>query len=288
MRYSEFTPREMLEPIARDASNLEFFVAALRTVKPADHAAAILLVGGNDPRSLALRQAQAPLRFDRRVSRWSHAALIRKWDLEQVARSSGVEVSLEPARIEQQVPERNGVTPFELSRYLDESRFLNLALCFPHFTRQAERRQLLLASAANPNRDRQRYPLWDLLARWAQYSYDSSGPNPLLDNVPLPGAAFCEYVYESAGIDLTPGATGNHCCPEVLYSTMQYWQDGLEAQQEVSFTCLELVRDEVGAPQKRLAPILEPIEPEPAVASRTRPAVSKKKRAPRRAKRSAR
>src|SRR5262249_38309665 len=129
------------------------------------------------------------------------------------------------------LPESNGVTLFHLSRCLDrDDRYPNLAFATirPKQTAQGKegspqaRAKALKDAALTPVRDRSRYPFWEWLGVWAQYVY-SSRENPLLAHVSHPGAAFCEYVYESIGIDLTPGANAPDTCPETLWSTVLYW-----------------------------------------------------------------
>jgi hypothetical protein len=204
--------------------------------------------------------------MDRQTSQWSHAAIITDWAGEP-ANARGVEVTLQPAQDATQVPERNGVTAFRLRRYLDGAHFPNIGLCVPTFRKPKkgedeislakepdERRRLLVASAVSPNRDRERYPLWDLLAPWAHYAYaPDTAANPLLEGRPLPSAALCEYAYEAIGADLTPGATGNHTSPELLYATMKHWEGGLEQMAFVSLALFTLVRDEHGTPPEALS-----------------------------------
>jgi hypothetical protein len=263
MRYSPFAVEEAVKGDASNTNRAFFEMVAGEVESDLLHAA-ILLVGGNDVRSLALRRAQAALRFDRRVSDWSHAALIVAWQAD-VAASIGVEVSLEPENPLEQVPERNGVTPFRLARYFDEGRFPNVALYVLDFDRPSakgsmkpggarsqavdprERRLAAIHAALEPNRDRERYGLWEGLAPWARYAYaPDNTSNPLLEGVPMPSAALCEYAFEAAGVDLTPGATGNYTCPEVLHATMKHWAEGLREAEGVGVSRFSMVRDECG------------------------------------------
>jgi hypothetical protein len=204
--------------------------------------------------------------MDRRTSQWSHAAVITEWAADP-ANARGVEVTLQPAEDTAQVPERNGVTVFRVRRYLDAKRYPNVGLCVPTFRKRKkgeeeiplagdpdERRSLLVSTALRPNRDRERYPLWDLLAPWAHYAYSpDTSPNPLIEGRPLPSAALCEYAYEAIGADLTPGATGNHCSPEVLYATMKHWETALDQMAFVSLSTFTRVLDEHGTPPEALS-----------------------------------
>ncbi len=121
---------------------------------------------------------------------------------------------------------------------------------------------------------------------WARYTYAPYlTPNPLLEGVPMPSAALCEYAYEAAGIDLTPGATGNHSCPEVIYATVKHWSDGLKDLAGVSARLFAIIRDPTGAPQPTLdelgkevpLPTLEPASARRAPRKPTRKETKKRR-----------
>lgn len=245
MRYSSDQGVKPTTLLNNKSSNRAFFEAVGEATGAPGLRGALLLIGGNDWRSLALRRSQAPLRFDRRASLWSHVALIAQWDAENVGESVGLEVSLEPLSGAEQAPERNGVTGFKLSRYFDTAQYPNVALVAIDLGKAAEgkqRKDTLLNAACNPCRDRERYPLWNGLSTWARYAYAPELlQSPLMDGVAMPCAAFCEYAFESVGVDLTPGATGNNACPEVLWATVNHWQARMKDQ--VSFHASMLFRD---------------------------------------------
>lgn len=245
MRYSNEPIHKPAEPLNDKAENRAFFETVSQKHKPEALRGALLLIGGNDWRSLSLRRAQSSLRFDRRASLWSHVALIARWDAENVGASLGLEVTLDPERAAEQSPERNGVTTFNLSRYFDTDRYRNVALVAVDLGKGPagkERKDALLNAACNPCRDRERYPLWNALSSWSRYAYAPElVPTPLLDGIAMPSAAFCEYAFESAGVDLTPGATGNNACPEVLWATVTYWQSQMKDQ--VIFDASMIFRD---------------------------------------------
>lgn len=266
MRYS---PYDTVKPQQLEVnSNEQFFQNVQRSVGTSALHGAILLVGANDHRALAVRHAQGALRFDRRPSRWSHAALIVHWD-EALSKVSGVEVALDPTDHTKQVPELNGVTQFALSKYFEQRRYPNVALIVVAFeppepvsegeataASAAQRRLMALQAALEPIRERERYPFWDLLAVWARYAYAPyTTTNPLLEGIPLPSAALCEYAYEAAALDLTPGATGNNNCPEVLYATAKHWSGGLQETQGATMKLFSLVRNEHQIPQPELRSI---------------------------------
>ncbi|MEY4581832.1 MAG: hypothetical protein RL701_6535 [Pseudomonadota bacterium] len=266
MRYSDQSKTDPTT-YAPQLSNREFFAEIAKTCPAEQGAGAVLLIGANDERSQYIRRAQAPLRYDRRSSYFSHAALIARWVPEDPGRSVGVEVTLDPQDSALQVPERNGATPFRLDRYFDAKRYPNVALvalqlqAAPDLDQSgnkterssAERKRALVKAACTPNLQRDVYPLWDGLATWSKYTYSvERSPNPLLESVPLPAAAFCEYAYATIGIDITPGAATNHTCPELLWATFVRWQESLEAQ-VASYETHLIVRDPQGISQLPLS-----------------------------------
>jgi hypothetical protein len=294
MRYSPFPPRASQKLGSASASNARFFAEVGESAGARALHGAILLVGALDTLSLALRRAQGVLRFDQRPSKWSHAALIVRWH-DDVARTAGVEVTLDPVERRQQVPERNGVTTFELGRYFDEERYPNVALLSfeleppklePGFestlASPAERRALAIETALTPVKDRERFPLWDLLGAWARHAYlPYTTPNPLLEGMPLPCASLCEYAYEAAGIDLTPGATGHNNCPEVLYATARHWAEGVQQTQAASVHLYSLERDLYVMPHPELSIRIDELVP-PSRAELAEPAPRRAaKKAPR-------
>lgn len=227
MRYSRTGRFKVKEPKQKDPTAEEFFADIAKVTSAADRRGGVLLIGGVSPRDLAVRYAQAGLRMDRLPSYWSHAALILDWkDRATLDDVIGVEVSLDPSEPDKQVPERNGVTLFRLARYADRDRYPNLAFGTIRDAERTELKDEIENAALNPNRDRLRYRLWEWLGVWANYTFaETTTQNPIATEIPLPGAAFCEYAYEAAGIDLTPGATAPNACPELLWNTLLYWHD---------------------------------------------------------------
>jgi hypothetical protein len=242
MRYAESPKAKVETPVGPDRTNREFFERVWSQVEPKRRAFSLLFVGGNDALSVALRRAQAALRFDGRESLWSHIALLVTADDATPGLSRGLEVSLDPQSRALQVPERNGVTEFVLERYLDERRYPNLALTTLTLGKSARGQDGIASALRHPNRDRERFPLWRSLAAWARYVYAPEVvPNPLLEAVSMPSAGLCEYAFEAAGVDLTPGATANNVCPELIWSTVNHWQESLAGQ--VELTTYAVLRD---------------------------------------------
>jgi hypothetical protein len=274
MRYSPFSARASKKLGSAASSNERFFTNVAAEVGEGALHGSILLIGARDPRALALRRAQAPLRFDQRPSKWSHSAFIVRWHAEP-ARAIGLEATLDPFDPRLQVPERNGVTSFSLSRYFDERRYPNVAMLILGFEASrpqadadstlpspAERRAAAIEAVLTPVRERGRFPLWDMLGAWARHSYlPYTTPNPLLEGIPMPCASLCEYAYEAAGIDLTPGASGNDNCPEVLYATAKHWAEGVAQTQAARVRLFSLVRDEHEVPQAELSNRFDDITP---------------------------
>ena len=174
MRYSDDKITKPTAVLSDKASNRVFFETVSDKHKASALRGALLLIGGSDWRSLALRRAQATVRFDRRASLWSHVALIARWDADNVGDSVGLEVSLEPASGSEQAPERNGVTSFKLSRYFNAAEYPNVAVVAIDLGKGevgSKHKDAMLDAACNPLRDRERYPLWNALSSWARYAY---------------------------------------------------------------------------------------------------------------------
>ncbi|MBX3458595.1 MAG: hypothetical protein KF696_01370 [Planctomycetes bacterium] len=199
--------------------------------------ALLLLAGGVAPIDLAVRNAQSILRLDQSPSHWSHAALILDWNKRNWKGSKGIEVRLDAPDVMKQVPERNGATSFRLGDY-DQPRWVNLAIVQIEVDATdtsgskrsgksgAKFRKLVGSAAMQPCLERSRYRLWDWLAPWSAYSRAPvMEANPVSQGIPHPGAAFCEYSLEAAGVDLTPNSTEPSACPETIWSAMLYWHD---------------------------------------------------------------
>lgn len=225
MRYSPHA----VTPISNhdSLSTKDFIAEVTRATTPEQRAGSILLVGGSDFSSVALRRAQSSLRFDLRSSYWSHAALVTEWPDGEPSRINGVEVALEVAGQEGHAPENNGVTSFKLARYANDATYPNLCVAVPLAVGQGlgeSWREELLAAAANPNAGRPQYSFYAWLAEWRRYAMlPATTANPLFANVPVPGAAFVEFAYATARMNLIPGATSPNATPEHLWATLTHW-----------------------------------------------------------------
>lgn len=206
------------------SSNAEFFRSVSLELKSSDPA--ILLVGGADFASWTVRAQQAPLRYDRRPSDYSHAALIYSWNQQNPEDSWGFEV--DPVRIGagQQLPEYNGVTRFRLGDFSDAALYPNLAVI--HVPLTAAKSEQVREAARLPTRDSLRFPLMRWLAAWRAFvTLPETVPHPLLNRMPHPGAAFVALAYEAAEVTLIPGATDLQHCPELLWANAKHWNQAV-------------------------------------------------------------
>ncbi len=242
MLYSESSRLKSETPVARSGRRAavgepqDLLARVEAGSSPASRVGALLFVGGSSFFDHQVRRAQAHLRFDRRPSYWSHVAIVLDWSAS--AKSARIaEVALMPPEGDGQTPERNGVTVVTLDRYRDRARYPNLAVALldpqgvPLVEGAAPAALLtprLFEAIQTPNQARFRFRLWDWLAPWAAYVHAPElTQNPVQAGVPLPAAAFCEYAYSAAGVDLVPGSTAVSTTPEILWSTVLHWHDRL-------------------------------------------------------------
>ncbi|HEU5171560.1 MAG TPA: hypothetical protein VFU46_13520 [Gemmatimonadales bacterium] len=177
-----------------------------------------------------LRRAQAAVRLDRQPSYWSHAFLVATplaaaADGYRRARTAPwlLEAALVPHPAMAMVAFRSGASPRPASDYL-EARFRpflphvvpNLAILAISLT--AAERAAVRARAIRPHSDPTRYDLSALRARWLAYLADPVvQPNPLAEGIAVPGAAYVQFAYDAAGVDLAPGAMQRNICPEHVW-----------------------------------------------------------------------
>ncbi len=215
--------------------NPAFFAAALaelRDAKPnGGEQVFIGLVGSRDLPGVALRQAQAVLRWDMRPSLWSDAFIVKPAD--------DVNASVEGATIwgvplhsrlpNFPRPERNGVSKGTLSLYADSTLHANVAILAVNIREGNEKK--VLERLEDPNRDRGRYNFWDSLGVWQGYLWSfGTRPNPLRDGWPIPSSSFVEYCFEAIGLDMTPGANERNSAPEHIWNAARWWHDAYSTQ----------------------------------------------------------
>lgn len=198
--------------------------------------AAIVLAGGYGLVGYRLRRAQEVIRLDGTPSHWSHAALVAT-PLDPRGTRRGLratwvwESTIEPAAEFNLYAERSGASPRRLSDYAVARYEAGRPHCVPNIAvialalTPAERRSVL-EYADNPDIDRMRYDLPELLAAW--YGWVLSGgavPNPLTQGVAMPSAAYVQLAYDAAGIDLGLGGQQPNVTPEHIWQSAKYLGD---------------------------------------------------------------
>jgi len=246
--FSDKAPRPYVELPATTSSEAFFAQVAGSASHPA-----ILLVGGSDHASWTTRVQQAPMRFDRRPSDFSHAALVCEWDRSAPERSWGLEINLVDVAPSAQRPEHGAVTLFRVADYLDAVRFPNLAVIDVPPPSGASL-DAVVEAARTPLRDSLRYPLLRWLAAWRAFlTLPEASPHPLANRTPHPAAALVAMAYEAAELTLVPAATDMQHCPELLWANAKYWRSAVGA----NVTITRLIRD----PEAKVRPAMPtPIE----------------------------
>ncbi|MEQ8764840.1 MAG: hypothetical protein RL885_12990 [Planctomycetota bacterium] len=186
----------------------------------------------------ACRQAQAVLGLDRRPSFWSHAFLlvdplsIEDIDNRSSARSAVIwESSLTPPPGRDWLTWRNGVNPRRIGEYSRKNFDPSAPHSVPNFAILAigltdAEREALLQRASNADLDQLRYDLSGMRGSWLRYLSRRSGiPNPLAEGEAFPAAAYVQFAYDAANIDLTPGAHQRNTAPEHIWAAAQYLRD---------------------------------------------------------------
>jgi len=180
------------------------------------------LVGGRDPASIAIRQAQSFLRFDRRPSYFSQVFLF-------TGRGEGIlecrVVGADPTR-----PESCGVIRDRARRYADPESWPNKAVVGFTFlpaeggVEPKARVKKVLGAAGAASAVRDRYDLWEMIAGWQPYLFEPSRTaNPLAGRLAHPGAAYVRYALGFAGIEAAPGALDQFDAPEHFWAAAYYW-----------------------------------------------------------------
>lgn len=195
-----------------------FFAACAKT----HQGPCILLSGGSSLQATRVRLAQSAIRLDERPSPWSQVSLILDLDKARVLASTGVEVSFTPPS--STGPERGYVSFFSLADYADDDAFPNLAMVSLREKSASDLADRVRKSALRAHPGRAERPTSALLAAWSAHLFDPSRrPNPLLEQIAHPGAAFLDFVFAASGIDLTPAAATPAVSPEHLWASMRYF-----------------------------------------------------------------
>jgi hypothetical protein len=227
--------------------NLAFFADALRGLEERQLAnggiATIGFLGQRDIPGVALRQAQAILRWDRRPSLWSHVFLIREpANLADIGTTPILEVPMYPRRGVFHRPERNAVSEGTLAQYHDPSIDANVALVAVSMS--DDDALAVRNRALDYNADRLRYDLWDTLGVWQAYLWSSGqAPNPLREGFPIASSAYVEMAFEAIGLDLTPGASERNSSPEHIWTAVRWWHHALAEAEQRGLAGFYMLRD---------------------------------------------
>jgi hypothetical protein len=231
IRHSTAPPREtnpLIKPwhdTFRGRPNSDFFAAAMDGVGRDNAHLSIGLVGQRDLTGVAVRRAQAILRWDLRPSLWSHAFVVVVRDGRPAVRH----VALHPRSPRFPDPAGNAVIDGELSQFDDHRIDANVALLHVPLATDEERAKVAERALINPNLDRLRYDLWHLLGVWQSFFWSAGeAPNPLREGIPEPSASFVDYCFDAIRLDLTPGASERNSAPEHLWNTAQRWHHEFE------------------------------------------------------------
>lgn len=235
--------------------NIQFFKAAFADLAQKAQSAAdrgiagtgmmtIGLLGQRDLPGVALRQAQAILRWDLRPSRWSHAFLVADTIEEgggNVAGAKLLEVPIYNRSGEFHSPKNNGVSDGKLGLYRGTLIDANVALLSVEMT--SADATLVQARAEKPNEDRLRYDLWDTLGAWQAFVWaGGQRANPLREGIPIAASALVEYAFEAINLDMSPGASERNSAPEHLWNAARYWHSAFK-NFEHPITGYYIVRD---------------------------------------------
>jgi hypothetical protein len=241
-------------------SNTEFFgdaLAALRDTAPGEGLMTIGLVGQRDIPGVALRRAQATLRWDLRPSLWSHAFLIASSVPGTTSPKAIERVPLREVTIHSRAgvfpdPADNAVTDGMLGFYADPGIDANVALVTVEMSDE-ELAGVARRATTDVNLDRLRYNLWETLGVWETYLWSGgAAPNPLNEGYPIFASAFIEYCFEAIPLDLAPGTSERNSAPEHLWNAAVWWYQAFkELEHRISGYCV--VRD-------KYAKLLDPKE----------------------------
>jgi hypothetical protein len=208
-----------------DGDNLAFFGDALKELGAR---VAIGLLGQRDLPGFTLRSAQAALRWDLRPSLWSHVFMLVVPDGDPDAARLR-EVTLHSRAGTFPDPANNAVTEGQLGLYRRPALDANVALLAVEMSEQ-EVADVEYRATQDPNLDRLRFNLWEMLGVWESYLWTSGArSNPLLDGLPIFSSAFAEYCFDAIRVDLTPGASERNSAPEHIWNGAIWWDEALSS-----------------------------------------------------------
>lgn len=221
-----------LAMVSAEISRLSKGMVANRAGFASGAVACIGLTGEYGMVGYRLRRAQEVVRLDRTPSYWSHAFLIRnplstKAQLNKDGRRSPwiLESTLDPAEGFSAFMECHGVSARRINDF-NQAQFHplrnysvpNIAIIAVALT--DEERQQILNRADAPYTDQLNY---DFSAMWgAWYAYITSKgevANPIVQGVGIPSAAYIQFAYDAAGIDLALGSRQRNVTPEHIWQS---------------------------------------------------------------------
>jgi hypothetical protein len=216
--------------------NVRFFTDALTALAEQDVGnrglMTIGLLGQRDLPGVTLREAQAILRWDLRPSLWSHAFLIAgpvDPATDAVAEVPVREVALYSRTGVFPDPANNAVTTGRLGLYREPKLDANVALLAVRMDDEKVG-QVAERALEDPNLDRLRFNLWEMLGVWESYLWSSGArSNPLRDGLAIASSAFIEYCFEAIRVDLSPGASERNSAPEHLWNGAIWWDEAFRA-----------------------------------------------------------
>jgi hypothetical protein len=234
--------------------NLEFFAAALAELAKQGVGngglMTIGLLGQRDLPGVSLREAQSILRWDLRPGLWSHVFLIAEEvepKVDALTEASVREVALYSRTGVFPDPANNGVTTGKLGLYRRPKLDANAALLAVEMDDE-QVHQVAARAIDDPNLDRLRFNLWELLGIWESYFWASGArSNPLRDGLAIASSAFVEYCFEAIRVDLSPGASERNSAPEHLWNGAVWWDEAFAAF-EHRVTGFHVLRDKGCSP----------------------------------------
>jgi hypothetical protein len=237
----------------KTGDNLRFFADALRALANDGVGnggrMVIGLLGQRDIPGVALRNAQAVLRWDLRPSLWSHVFLISRpvtGGSRAVSDAALLEVPMYSRMGTFPQPERNAVSDGRLGSYRSPEVDANAAVIAIQMTdkeaRDVERR------ARDFNVDRLRYDLWEALGVWQAYLWSAGqAANPLREGFPIPSSAYVEMAFEALNLDLTPATSERNSAPEHIWNAAVWWHEAFQKTHDRAIRGFYVVRDPGGS-----------------------------------------
>ncbi len=208
---------ETLEKILRKKGQNNAQYVAAHGAQGKDHTT-LVLIGGVGAVDFRLRVAQAHARDDLAPSAFSHAFLMGA-AAKSAAKTTVYEVSLYGRAGIGYPPATNGVATALLGEYADVTHYPNIAVLRIPVPAKA-----VIAAVERFQHQRSTMDaLEHQLAWWAFVWGVGRAPNPLLEGIGIPSAAFSEYVLSSVGYDLVPGFPSRSSCPEAIWQSARWW-----------------------------------------------------------------